>query len=148
MASRIVVRNGVYDLSEINNLKDLKEEIAFLKASIDKDEDELQERFHTMPKHILKATADNVLPAFLNRLIANGTWKLLLSGAAMFANPFSRGMSFKKNIVGAAKKLGFLTLVKTGYKMLSKNREEKGSQKISPKKSEVTMLKTKNVRKG
>ena len=103
--SKIVTANGVYDLSNINNLEELKEEIAFLKNSINKDEELLENHFRSMPRHLLKSTADNILPSFLNKLVANGTWKLLLSGASMFANPFAKGFSFKRNIISSAKRL-------------------------------------------
>src|ERR1700760_3761280 len=113
MATRIVNANGVYDLSNISNLKELREEIEFLQRAIKKDESELEERYRKLPQHFVKSAADNLLPSFLNKLVANGTWKILLSSLAMFANPFSKGFSFKKNIVGSAKKLGLIALLKT-----------------------------------
>lgn len=115
MASKIVVVNGAYDLSEINTIKELREEIEFLKISVKKDEDELEERLRRLPQHAIKSAADNLLPSFINKMIANGTWKLLLNGVSMFANPFSRGFSFEKNIVGSAKKLGIMALIKGAY---------------------------------
>jgi len=148
MASKIVHTNGAYDLSNISNLKDLREEITFLRASLNKEEEALEDHFTSLPRHLVKATADNLLPAFLNKLIANGTWKLLLSSVTMFANPFAKGFSFKRNIVSSAKRLGLIALVKTGYNLLKK----KGAEKIKPvtaglKGSNVTMLKTKKVRR-
>ncbi len=107
MASKIVVANGVYDLSEINTIQELREEIKLLKAGLRKDEDELEEHLRRLPQHAVKSAADNLLPSFINKMIANGSWKLLLSGVAMFANPFSKGISFKKNILGSAKKIRF-----------------------------------------
>jgi len=149
MPSKIVKVNGVYDFSEIDNLKDLREEVAFLKASLNKQEDELEDHFSSMPRHLLKSTADNLLPAFLNKLIANGTWKLLLSSVSMFANPFAKGFSFKKNIVSSAKRLGLITLVKTGYNLWKTKRSEKTKPVAGGLKSpEVTMLKTKNIKRG
>ena len=41
MATRITSADGVYDLSEVKTLKDLREEIQFIRASIKKDEEEL-----------------------------------------------------------------------------------------------------------
>src|SRR4051812_31113607 len=101
MATRIISANGVYDLSTIKNAKDLKEEIEFIKASLKKEEDELETYLRKLPQYFIKSTAESLLPSFLNKLIANGTWKLLLSSAAMFANPFSGKFSFKKNIIGS-----------------------------------------------
>jgi len=115
MATRIKSADGVYDLSEVKTLKDLREEIKFLRESIKKDEQELEERLHKMPQHTLKATADAVLPAFLNRMIANGSWKILASGAGLLANPFSKKYSFSKNIVSGAKRLGLIALMKGAY---------------------------------
>jgi len=105
MATKIVTANGVYDLSNVKSLKDLKEEIQFLKTSLKNDEQQLESSLRKMPKQLVKSATDNLVPPFLNKLIANGTWKLLLSSAAMFANPFSGKFSFKKNIVGSAKKI-------------------------------------------
>jgi len=122
MATRIASADGVYDLSEIKTLKDLREEIDFLQASIKKDEQELEVRFHKMPQEALKATADAVLPSFLNRMIANGSWKILASGAGLLANPFSKKYSFSKNIVTGAKRLGLIALMKGAYN-LWKNRK-------------------------
>ena len=115
MSTRIVVANGVYDLSNVNNLKDLQEEINFLKTSLKKEEDELEEHLRRLPQHAVKSAADNLLPSFINKMIANGTWKLLWSGVTMFANPFSKGFSFQKSIVGSAKKLGVMALIKGAY---------------------------------
>jgi len=148
MPSKIVKANGVYDFSQIDNRKDLKEEIAFLKASLNKQEDELETHFSSLPRNLVKSTADNLLPAFLNKLIANGTWKLLLSSVAMFANPFSKGLSFKKNIVNSAKRLGLITLVRTGYNLWKKKHDEKPSPASGLKPQGVTVLKTKNIKRG
>lgn len=147
MASKIVVANGVYDLSNVTTLKDLQEEIAFIKQSINEDEDKLETHFRGMPRHFVKSAADTYLPSFLNKLIANGTWKLLLSSAAMFANPFAKGFSFKKNIVKSAKRLGLIALVKTGFNLWNKKRSEKTKTVIAPRKP-VTLLKSKNIKKG
>ncbi len=146
MATRIVSANGVYDLSNVTTLKDLREEIDFLKASLRKEEQEIEGHFRKLPQHIVKSTADNLLPSFLNKLIANGTWKLLLSSAAMFANPFSKGFSFKKNIVGSAKKLGLITLVKTAYNLWSSKREK--NKPVILNKPAITSLKTKSIKKS
>jgi len=149
MLSKIVKANGVYDFSKIDNLKNLREEIAFLKASLNKQEDELENHFSNMPRHLVKSTAENLLPAFLNKLIANGTWKLLLSSISMFANPFAKGFSFKKNIVSSAKRLGLITLVKTGYNLWKTKRSGKTTPVAGDlKRPEVTMLKTKNIKRG
>src|SRR5437763_14961244 len=125
MATRITSANGVYDLSNITNRKDLKEEIEFLKSSLKKEEQELEIHFRKLPQYCVKSTAENLLPSFLNKLMANGTWKLLLSGAAMFANPFSGKFSFKKNIIGSAKKLGLIALLKSAYTLWSSKRVAK-----------------------
>ncbi|HEY2726135.1 MAG TPA: hypothetical protein VGI61_03100, partial [Parafilimonas sp.] len=87
MATKIVSTNNVYDLSNVTTMKDLKEEIVLLKSSLKKEEQEFENIFRKLPQHFVKSTAENLLPSFLNKLLANGTWKLLLSGAAMFANP-------------------------------------------------------------
>lgn len=131
MASKIVVVNGAYDLSEINTIKELREEIEFLKVSVKKDEDELEERLRRLPQHAIKSAADNLLPSFINKMIANGTWKLLLSGVSLFANPFSRGFSFKKNIVGSAKKLGLMALVKGAYSYFVNRKSSTGLSSIN-----------------
>jgi hypothetical protein len=115
MATKIVTANGVYDLSNVTSLKELREEIDFLKASLKKDEQELEERLHKMPHHALKATADAVLPTFINKMIANGSWKLLASGIGVLANPFQSKKTFSKNLVGSAKKIGFMALMKGAY---------------------------------
>ena len=115
MATKIVTANGVYDLSNVTSLKELREEIDFLQASLKKDEQELEERLHKMPQHALKATADAVLPTFINKMIANGSWKILASGIGILANPFQSKKTFSKNIVGSAKKIGIMALMKGAY---------------------------------
>lgn len=149
MASKIVVANGIYDLSKINNNKELKEEIELLKASIKKDEQDLEDHFRRLPQQAVKAAADNLLPSFLNKMIANGSWKLLLSSVSMFANPFSKGFSFKKNIVGSAKKLGLMALIKGAYSYFSGRKTSKTLPGLQVKKipSSATLLKTKMPKK-
>ena len=148
MATKIITANGAYDLSNVENLQDLKEEIQFLKTSLRNDEQQLENTFRAMPKHLVKSAADNLLPSFLNKLIANGTWKLLLSSAAMFANPFSGKFSFKKNIVGSAKKLGMIALLKGVIAALGKKRIVKHATLTDIKKPTVTSLKTKNFKRN
>jgi hypothetical protein len=148
MATKIVTANGVYDLSNVKSLKDLKEEIQFLKTSLKNDEQQLESSLRKMPKQLVKSATDNLVPPFLNKLIANGTWKLLLSSAAMFANPFSGKFSFKKNIVGSAKKLGMIALLKGVVSALSKKHMAKQTAVTDIKRATVTSLKTKNFKKN
>jgi hypothetical protein len=148
MASRIVIVDGVPDLSGISNHEHLKEEIAFLKASLKKEADDLENHFRSLPQHAVKSAAENLLPSFLNKLLANGTLKLLLSGAAMFANPFSKGFGFKKNIVSSAKRLGLITLIKGAYNLWSNRQATKNKPAKTLKKPEITTLKTKNFKRG
>ena len=122
MATRITSANGVYDLSEVKTLNDLHEEIGFIRASIKKDELELEGRLHRMPQEALKATADAVLPGFLNRMIANGSWKILASGAGLLANPFSKKYTFSKSIVSGAKRLGLVALMRGAYNLWKSKR--------------------------
>ncbi len=144
MASKIIVANGIYDLSEINTIHELREEIKLLKADIKKDEEELEERFRRFPQYAVRSAADNLLPSFINKMIANGTWKLLLSGVAMFANPFAKGLSFKKSIVGSAKKLGLMALVKGAYSYFSNRKVSRKPEDIVARKAPaVTTLNTK-----
>ena len=146
MASKLIIVNNGYDFSNINNLKDLEDEISLVKTSLKKQELELENRFHKFPQEIVRSAADTFLPSFLNKLIANGSWKLLLSSAAMFANPFSKGFSFKKNILSSAKKLGLITLIKSAYSLWSSKRTPKAVAGL--KKPVVTTLKTKNLKRS
>jgi len=148
MATRIITVNGVHDLSGITNHKHLKEEIVFLKESLRKEEEELGNHFRRLPHHALKSAADNLLPSFLNKLLANGTLKLLFSSAAMFADPFAKGFSFKKNIVSSVKRLGLITLAKGALNWWSNQRAAKHKPHITAKKPEITTLKTKNFKRG
>jgi hypothetical protein len=139
---------GVYDLSNIHNLEELQEEINLLKLSLKKEEDDLEEHFRRLPQQAIKSAAENLLPSFLNKMIANGTWKVLLSGLTMFANPFSKGFSFKKNIVSSAKRLGMVALLKSVYSFWSNKRAAKNKPADSLKNTPaVTTLKTKSFRK-
>ncbi len=117
MATRIITINNDYDLSEIKNAEQLKEEIDFLKASIKKEHRALESHFRKLPQEVLKASADAVLPSFLNKMIANGSWKILTSGAGLLVNPFSKKLSFGKQIFGAARKLGVMAAVKGAYSL-------------------------------
>lgn len=142
----------LHDLSRICNLKELEEEILFLKEDLKKQGDEIEARIRKLPQHVVKSAKDTLLPSFLNSLISSGTWKLLLSGAAMFANPFAKGFSFKKNIVSSAKRLGLITLVKTAYSLWSNRHASKNNVSINKqadlKKPAVTMLNTKKPKKS
>jgi hypothetical protein len=149
MESKIITANGIHDLSKIHNLKDIQEEILFLKSALGKEEDELEEYFRRLPSHAVKSAADSLLPSFLNKILANGTWKILLSGLTMFANPFSKGYSVKKNIVGATKKLGLIALLKGAYSYWRNTKNAKAKPVTELKNSpSVTTLKTKNFRKS
>lgn len=149
MTTRITRANGLYDLSHINTLEELEEEIALIESSLKKDEEQLETHFRHLPQRIVKSTADTLLPSFLNKLIANGTWKLLLSGITMFANPFSGKFSFKKNILGSAKKLGLMALVKGAYDVWKNKNAAKDKPVIATaNKPQITSLKTKNFKRN
>ena len=115
--SRIVVANGVYDLSEVKTAQHLQEEINMLKASIRNDEEGLKIHFKKAPHEVLKSTADAVLPSFINKMIANRSWKLVTSSIGLLANPFSKKLSVGKNIIGGARKLGMLAAVRGAYNL-------------------------------
>ena len=125
MATRIPIANGVYDLSEIKTAAQLREEIDLLKASLKKDEQSLELHFRKMPQEVLKASADAVLPSFINKMIANKSWKILASSAGLLVNPFSKKFSFGKSILGSAKKLGMLAVVKGAYNMWRNKKTDK-----------------------
>ena len=150
MATRIVTANGVYDLSAIKNLKELQEEIEFLKSGIKREEQQLENHLRKAPSHLVKSTADNLLPSFLNKMIANGSWKLLLSGLTMFANPFSGKFSVKKNIVGSVKKLGLMALAKGAYAVWNNKRAALKSKPVIhvSKPQQVTSINTKPFKKN
>lgn len=124
-STRIAVADGVYDLSDIKTAGQLREEINLLKASIKRDEYDIELHFRKMPQEALKSTADAVLPSFINKMIANRSWKILASGAGLLANPFSGKLSFGKNIVGSAKKLGVLAVMKGAYNVWKNKRADK-----------------------
>ncbi len=129
MATRIPIANGVYDLSEIKTAAQLREEIDLLKASLKKDEQDIELHFRKMPQHVLKASADAVLPSFINKMIANGSWKILTTGAGLLVNPFSKKIKFGKVVLGSAKKLGMLAVLKGAYNMW---RNKKPNRSLKP----------------
>ena len=135
MVTRIPVKNGVYDLSEIKTAEQLREKINLLKSSLKKDEETLELHFRKMPQEVLKASADALLPSFINKMIANGSWKILTSGAGLLVNPFSKKFSFGKSILTSAKKLGMLAVLKGAYNMW---RSKKTDKSLKP----ATTLKT------
>jgi len=135
MATKIPIANGVYDLTEIKTAAQLREEIDLLKASLKKDEQALELYFRKMPQEVLKASADAVLPSFINKMIANKSWKILTSSAGLLVNPFSKKFSFGKSVLGSAKKIGMLAVVKGAYNMW---RNKKTDKSLKP----ATTLKT------
>lgn len=132
MATRIPIANGVYDLSEIKTAAQLREEINLLKESLKKDEQVLELHFKKMPHEVLKASADAVLPSFINKMIANRSWKILTSSAGLLVNPFSKKFSFGKSILGSAKKLGMLAVVKGAYNMWRNKKTDKTDKSLKP----------------
>lgn len=117
MADGILKAKGGFDVSDINNLEELRQKIELLKSSIKNDESLLEERFISLPKHLTKSVSRQVLPAFLNSLISSGAWNIFLSSISLFANPFAKGFSFKKNIVSVAKKLGMAAILKSAINL-------------------------------
>lgn len=137
---------GDYDPSKINSLKELREEIAALKISIKEKEKDLGEDIKLIPQQLVRSATEKILPAFLNKMLANGTWKILLSAVTMLVNPFSGKTSIKKNILGAAKKFGLIALVKGIF--MAWNKKEKPKKKApidvgSPHSTSVTEKKLK-----
>lgn len=133
MSEKIAMANGVYDLSHINNAKQLHEEIALLRVSLKKEEQALAEHFKKMPQEAVKAAADAFLPSFINNMIANKSWKILTSSAGLLMNPFSKKFRFGKQVLGGAKRLGMLALVKTAYNMWRTKTKNEASKAVSLK---------------
>lgn len=147
MAASITKTNEVYALPEIKDAAQLREQINLLKASVKKNEEELISNFRRMPQETLKAASDAFLPSFINNMIANGSWKILTSGAGLLINPFSKKFSFGKQILKAAKKIGVLALVKTAYNVWrNKKTDHPDSSKPVSLKTDKRITKPKPVK--
>ncbi|MBS1745176.1 MAG: hypothetical protein JST21_03285 [Bacteroidetes bacterium] len=128
-------------------MKELREEIAALKISIKRRENELGEDIRHLPQQLVKSATESILPSFLNKLLANGTWKLLLSAATMFINPFSGKKGFKKSIISSAKKMGLLALVKGIYMAWSNKRKSNVNRPLDVSTPHTSSSKTKDTKK-
>lgn len=137
---------GEFDPSKIKSLKELREEIAALKISINEKEKELGEDIKLVPQQLVRSATESILPAFLNKMLANGTWKILLSAATMLANPFAGKAGIKKNILGTAKKLGLIALVKGIFMAWNKKGKPKKKTPIDVSSPHATSITEKKIK--
>jgi len=111
----INLRNQKVDLSHINSLEDIDQEIRMLKRRIRERENELGEGFKKIPKEAVKASLGSFIPLFKKDTPAEkafSTAQTVISGliAAIVAGKKKGG--FKKGIAAVLSQLSFVGTAK------------------------------------
>jgi hypothetical protein len=79
-------------------------------------------------------------------MIANKSWKILTSSAGLLVNPFSKKFSFGKSVLGSAKKIGMLAVVKGAYNMWRNKKTDKSLKPATTLKTVKPTLKPKAIK--
>ena len=107
------------DLSHIDNLADLQEEIKIVKARVKNHEQVLGEQWKKLPAETFKLVMRKVIPFYLNNKVLDKSWGLV-SGAFGLLSGDKAGAT--KNVMGAAKKLGIFTAIRAAYNLWKKKK--------------------------
>ena len=108
------------DLSHIDNLDDLKDEIKLVKGRIKEREQELGERWKKLPEESFKSAVGVVLPFYLSNKVAGKSWQLLSTFGKLFSFNKDNRSDFKKDVLGSAKQLGVFAALRTAYSLWKK----------------------------
>src|SRR3954451_13343800 len=113
------------DLSHINNLNDLQKEIFRVKEDIKVQEQDLHERAQRLPSEALKAGAGAAFPFIVNNAVASRTFGIVKNITGLFFGGSKSKTTTGQKIFSAAKNLGVVTAIKTGYNLFKKLRSRK-----------------------
>ena len=108
------------DLSHIDNLDDLKNEIRLVRGRIRASEKELGERWKKLPEESFKSAVGVVLPFYLSNKVAGKSWQLLGTVGRLFSFNKENRSGFKKDVLGSAKQLGVFAALRTAYNLWKK----------------------------
>jgi hypothetical protein len=142
----INLRNQKVDLSHINSLEDIDQEIRMLKRRIRATEGEIKADFKAIPKEAVKASIGRIVPLFKKDTTADKaftTIQTVVSGvvAAIIAGK-KNGGGFKKGVAAVISQLSFLGTAKAVMQFFA-NRQGK-----NPGKSAATKAKAKAEASG
>lgn len=113
------------DLSSINNLQDLQKKIAALKLSIKMQELDLQERLKEIPKESMKAAAEAVLPAVVQKAVFTKSLRPFVQWGKSLLFSGKKGESdLKKPALSIAKAVGVFAGVKTLLSWIKKRKNK------------------------
>lgn len=121
------------DLSHINNLEDLRKEIAKVKADVKTQEQQLQQRAKRLPGEALKATAGSVFPFMINNAVAARTFGLVQNVTGLFFGRSKSRATTGQKIFSAAKQFGIVTAIKAGINLFRRKRSKKQDVKKEKK---------------
>jgi hypothetical protein len=113
------------DLSQINNLEDLHKEIRRVKADIKLQEQQLEERAKRFPKETLRASAGAAFPFIINNAVAARTFGIVKNVTGLFFGGSKSKATTGQKIFSAAKNLGVVTAIRTGYNLFKRIRSKK-----------------------
>lgn len=135
----INLRNKRVDLSHINSLEDIDQEILRLKRRIRQRESELKEDFKKIPKESVKATLGKAIPLFKKDTSADKAFasiQTIVSGLiAAFIVGKKTGGGFKKGLAAVIKQLSAVGIAKAVAQFFA-SRKSGGNE--SPKSTVAT----------
>ncbi|WP_153796146.1 hypothetical protein [Foetidibacter luteolus] len=108
------------DLSHIDNLTDLRDEIRLVRARVKAGEVDLAERWKKLPEESFKSAIGIILPFYLTNKVAGKSWQLLGNVGKLFSFSKNNRTNFKKDVVGSAKQLGLFAALRAGFNLWKK----------------------------
>lgn len=114
---------SIAELSEINNLNDLRKKILSVKATVLMQEEELNERLKRLPKEATTAVFSSAMPMLFAKGVPVKTWGLLKNALDLFLT-FRYTPTIKGAVTNTAKGVGIISIAKTILSILS-NRKRK-----------------------
>jgi hypothetical protein len=117
------------DLSDINNLKDLKNEISRVKAIVQLQELELKERAKSFPEEAVFASINGFIHIISKRGVPGNILNLVRNGIGLFVN-LKKQKKGMQGIVSQAKELVIYSVLTRLVKLYQQNRQQK--QKSTP----------------
>ncbi|HTN39224.1 MAG TPA: hypothetical protein VL053_19235 [Arachidicoccus sp.] len=142
----INLRNQKIDLSHVNSLEDIDQEIRVVKRRIRARESELKEDFKAIPKEAVRASLGSITPFFKKAKVADKaftTIQTIIGGlvAAIIEGKRSGG-GFKKGFATVLRQLSFLGTAKAVMQFFAKKKNSASTESSSAERPNSTKVNT------
>ena len=113
------------NLSDIDNIEDLKSEINALRRSVKMQEEDLAIRLNKLPHETMKATVGSVVPVVVKGLVSRSSIGIISTVLGLVLGKKTHAAGVAKSAGNVVKKLGVITLLKGTYALWKRQKQKR-----------------------